>query len=101
MLSGTKFNYAYEKSKHRELKKKVGTFLEEKGYDVYYEVYVWVGTHFRIVDVVGFRNNYSEKVAVECGNVNKNKFKEYSKIFQFILHIPYKGVITYIGGLPY
>lgn len=86
-----------ESKKHIELKEYVSNFLESKGYEVFTEVSVWLGFYYRIADVVGIKGQ--EKVAVECGSIEKKKFKEYSDVFQWIIHIPYSGKIKYLKGV--
>ena len=98
-FSGNIFTHTREGPKHKKIKLNIGKFLESKKYEVYYEVFVWVGGYFRIADVVGFKGN--EKVVVECGETSKRKLKEYEKIFQYIIHIPYRGKIKYLRGLPF
>ena len=90
------FKYGYDTEKHKKLKLQVGAFLESKGYEVFYEVCIF-NIFFRVADVVGLKGQ--EKVVVECGTVDKKKFKEYSDIFQWIIHVPYKGEIKLIKGL--
>jgi hypothetical protein len=97
--SGKYLRYCNESIEHIELKQKSLNILQKQGYEVYTEVFVWVGNYFRVADVVGFKNNYKEKVVVECGNTGDNKLQEYSNVFQWIIHIPYKGNIKYIKGL--
>jgi hypothetical protein len=98
-LSGTRHERSYEGIEHKKLKKKIGDFLQSKGYEVYYEVYIFNYHSVRIADVVGFKGQ--EKVVVECGNINKKKLSEYKTVFQYIIHIPYSGEIKYLRGLPY
>jgi hypothetical protein len=87
----------YETIEHKNLKKGISLFLQSRGYETYFEVPVWIGKYFRITDVVGIKGQ--EKVAVECGSIGKGKIREYSDIFQWIIHIPYKGEIKYLKGL--
>jgi len=93
------FHTGGESQAHKNLKKIIGDYLIKKGYEVFEEVPIFLRNYFRIADIVGIKNNGMEKVAVECGGVDKHKFKEYSDIFQWIIHVPYKGEIKLIKGL--
>ncbi len=87
----------FESPAHKNLKQISALVLNKQGYETYFETLIWVGNYFRVVDVFGIKKD--EKVAVECGGVSQRKINEYKKIFQWIIHIPYKGEIKYIRGL--